>query len=67
MAERMPGFFDIDERLRELSAKGDDLERINELFDFENAPPRSRSSGSPAPIDRRAVVRRSMACSCSKC
>ena len=35
MAGRMPGFFDIDERLRELSAKGDDLERINELFDFE--------------------------------
>jgi hypothetical protein len=31
MAGRMPGFFDIDERLRELSAKGDDLERINEF------------------------------------
>jgi hypothetical protein len=31
MAGQMPGFFDIDERLRELSAKGDDLEhtRIN--------------------------------------
>jgi hypothetical protein len=25
MAEQMPGFFDIDERLQELSAKGDDL------------------------------------------
>jgi hypothetical protein len=39
MAGRMPGFFDIDERLRELSAKGDDLERINELFDFEMLRP----------------------------
>ena len=28
MAERMPGFFDVEERLRELSAKGDDLERV---------------------------------------
>ena len=28
MAERMPGFFDVEERLRELSAKGDDLERL---------------------------------------
>jgi transposase, IS5 family len=29
------GFFDIDERLRELSAKGDELERLNTLVDFE--------------------------------
>ena len=29
------GFFDIDSRLRELSAKGDDLERISALVDFE--------------------------------
>jgi transposase, IS5 family len=29
------GFFDIDERLRELSAKGDELERLNALVDFE--------------------------------
>ena len=29
------GFFDIDERLRELSAKGDDLERLNAIVDFE--------------------------------
>ena len=27
--------FDIDERLRELSAKGDELERLNALVDFE--------------------------------
>ena len=29
------GFFDIDSRLRELSANGDDLERISALVDFE--------------------------------
>jgi hypothetical protein len=27
------GVFDIDERLRELSAKGDELERLNALVD----------------------------------
>ena len=31
---RQPGFFDVDERVRELSAKGDDLERIGALVDF---------------------------------
>ena len=35
MAHGMPGFFDVDERLKELSAKGDDLERIKSLVDFE--------------------------------
>ena len=29
------GFFDLDERLKELSAKGDALERLNGLIDFE--------------------------------
>src|SRR5918993_1135059 len=29
------GFFDLDERLKELSAKGDTLERLNGLVDFE--------------------------------
>src|ERR1700745_859895 len=51
------GFFDIDERLRELSAKGDELERLNALVDFElfrsdleRAVPRSDRSrgGRPA-------------------
>jgi IS5 family transposase len=32
---RQPGFFDVEERLRELSAKGDDLERIAALVDFD--------------------------------
>ena len=29
------GFFDIEERLKELSAKGDTLERLSGLVDFE--------------------------------
>jgi hypothetical protein len=52
-----PGFFDLSDRLRELSAKGDDLERIAALVDFgmfrpelERAVPRSDGSkgGRPA-------------------
>ncbi len=31
MAKRTPGFFNFDERLSELSANGDDLERVNGL------------------------------------
>jgi IS5 family transposase len=33
--DRSPGFFDINDRLAELSAKGDDLERVKALVDFE--------------------------------
>ena len=59
MARGMPGFFDIDERLKDLSAKGDDLERIKALVDFEMfrpdleaAVPRSdRSKGGRPPFD----------------
>ncbi len=35
MTREAPGFFDVDERLAELSAKGDDLERLNEFVDFD--------------------------------
>jgi len=35
MVDRSPGFFDIDLRLADLSAKGDDLERVKALVDFE--------------------------------
>ena len=51
------GFFDVEERLRELSAKGDDLERIAALVDFamfraelEQAVPRADGTkgGRPA-------------------
>jgi hypothetical protein len=51
------GFFDFDERLKELSAKGDTLERLSglvefELFrpDLEQAVPRAdRSRGGRPP------------------
>lgn len=36
---RQPDVFDMDERLRELSAKGNDLERIAALVDFEKFRP----------------------------
>ena len=29
------GFFDVEERLKQLSAKGDSLERLNTVVDFE--------------------------------
>jgi len=54
---RQAGFFDVDDRLRELSAKGDDLERIAALVDFalfrpelERAVPRADGTkgGRPA-------------------
>lgn len=35
MVDRSPGFFDLDDRLAELSAKGDDLARVKALVDFE--------------------------------
>src|SRR3954468_14231490 len=53
------GFFDIEERLKELSAKGDTLERLNGLVEFElfrpeleRAVPRAdRSKGGRPPFD----------------
>jgi IS5 family transposase len=59
MTRDAPGFFDVDERLMELSAKGDDLERLNALVDFElfrpaleAAVPRGeRSKGGRPPFD----------------
>ena len=35
MVDRSPGFFDFDDRLAELSAKGDNLERVKAVVDFE--------------------------------
>ena len=54
------GFFDVDERLKQLSAKGDSLERLSavvdlELFrsDLERAVPRSeRAKGGRPPLDQ---------------
>ena len=53
------GFFDIDERLKDLSAKGDTLERLNGLVDFElfrpdlerTVPRADRSRGGRPPFD----------------
>ena len=53
------GFFDVEERLKELSAKGDALERLNPVVDFElfradleRAVPRSDGSkGGRPPFD----------------
>lgn len=58
MAKGTPGFFDVDERLAALSAKGD-LERVKALVDFElfraaleTAVPRAeRSKGGRPPFD----------------
>ena len=54
-----PGFFDVEERLKELSAKGDALERLSAVVDFElfradleHAVVRSdRSRGGRPPFD----------------
>src|SRR5436305_13744857 len=65
MAERMPGFFDVEERLRELSAKGDDLERVKALVDFEIFRPAleaavsraDRSKGGRPPFDHVLMIK----------
>ena len=62
---RQPGFFDVEERLRELSAKGDELERLSALVDFETfrsdlerAVPRSdRAKGGRPPYDHVLMFR----------
>ena len=59
MANRVPGFFDVDHRLADLSAKGDDLERIKAVVDFEMFRPAleagvvrgDRSKGGRPPFD----------------
>jgi transposase, IS5 family len=65
MMARAPGLFDVDARLRELSAKGDDLERVNALVDFEafrpelkQAVPRAdRAKGGRPPYDHVLMFR----------
>jgi transposase, IS5 family len=54
-----PGFFDVEDRLKQLSAKGDSLERLNAVVDFalfrtdlERAVPRAdRAKGGRPPFD----------------
>ena len=56
---RQPGFFDVDARLRELLAKGDDLERISGLIDFEICKTGGRQLGTPnkATLERQLRAR----------
>ena len=59
------GFFDVDERLKQLSAKGDSLERLNAVVDFElfradleRAVPRSdRAKGGRPPFDHVLMLK----------
>ena len=60
---RQPGFFDLDGRMRELSAKGDGLERIAGLVDFEifradmeRAVPRSHGAKGGRPAFDRVLM-----------
>ena len=60
-----PGFFDVEERLKELSAKGDELVRLNTVVDFElfradleRAVPRSdRAKGGRPAFDHVLMFR----------
>ena len=61
MVDRSPGFFDIDLRLADLSAKGDDLERVKALVDFEMFRP-SLEAAVPRAVVQRAAGLRSITC-----
>jgi len=62
---RAPGLFDVDARLRDLSANGDDLERVNALVDFEAfrpeieqvVPRADRAKGGRPPYDHALMFR----------
>jgi hypothetical protein len=58
---RDPGLFDVDARLRELSAKGDDLERVNALVDLRRSGP-SSSRRCRVRTARRAAARPTITC-----
>jgi len=65
MADRSPGLFDVDARLAEISAKGDGLERIAAVVDFEvfrptlesAVPRRDRSRGGRPPFDHVLMLK----------
>jgi hypothetical protein len=58
------GFFDVDERLKQLSAKGDSLERLSAVIDFElfRGFGRIWSGRCRARTARKAGGRRSITC-----
>ena len=59
------GFFDVDERLKQLSAKGDSLERLAQVIDFElfradlerAAPGSDRLKGGRPPFDHALMFK----------
>jgi transposase, IS5 family len=65
MVDRSRGFFDLDDRLAELSVKGDSLERVQAMVDFEMfraaleaAVPRAdRSKGGRPAFDRMLMFK----------
>ena len=58
MVDRSPGFFDLDDRLAEVClAKGDGLERVQALIDFEIARPAPPKPAGPR-ADRSAAAGR---------
>ena len=65
MVDRSPGLFDVDARLAVISAKGDGLERVATLVDFElfrstleaAAPRRDRSRGGRPPFDHVLIFK----------
>jgi hypothetical protein len=65
MAGRQPGFWDVEHRLRELSAQGDPLEKLAAIVDFEifrheleaALGSRDRSKGGRPPFDPVLKVR----------
>jgi hypothetical protein len=59
------GFFDVDDRLKELSAKGDDLERLNAIVDFEVFRP-ALARAVPRSDGSKVAARHSTTCSCSR-
>ena len=59
------GFFDVDERLKDLSAKGDALERLNAIVDFDCSGLIWRVR-CRARTGRRVAGLRSITCSCSR-
>ncbi len=63
---RQPGCFDVDDPLAELWAKGDNLERLNAVVDFERSA-RILSGRFRASIAKKEAGHRSIMCSCSKC